>query len=179
MDPGEEDDMLARHIMTTNPICVTKRDTAQTAARLMVEEHCGSLPVVDDSRHRHLLGIVTDRDLAVRVLAPGKPVDTPVGEVMSAGVSCCMPDTRVEVVEDIMARRRVRRVPVVDDRGNCVGIIALADLARASLASREVDDREVARVLEHISEPTEEARTDEDIGVHPERLAAAQPSPLF
>jgi CBS domain-containing protein len=169
--------MLARDVMTPNPGCVTEHDSVQVAARLMRELHCGCLPVVEDQRHKHIRGIVTDRDIAVRVIAPGKPMDTPVGEVMSAGVSCCRPDMRVEEVEEIMAQRRVRRVPVVDDRGDCIGIIALADLARAAGASQELDDREIARVLERISEPLEEARTDADVGVFPERLAAAQPHP--
>lgn len=167
--------MIARDVMTPDPGCVTEHDSVQVAARLMRELHCGCLPVVEDHRRKHIRGIVTDRDIALRAVAPGKPLDTPVGEVMSAGVSCCRPDMRIEEVEDIMAERRVRRVPVVDDRGDCVGIIALADIARAAGAGEAIDDREVARVLERISEPMEEARTDADVGVFPERLAAAQP----
>jgi len=174
----KEGTMIARDIMTPDPRCVTERDSVQAAARLMVELHCGCLPVVEDMERKHLVGMVTDRDLAVRVIAPGKPVDTPVGEVMSVDVSCCTADMRVEDVEDIMAQRRVRRVPVVDDRGDCVGIIALADIARVAEASETLDDREVARVVEHVSERSDTARTEVDIGVFPERLAAAQPHPV-
>jgi CBS domain-containing protein len=169
--------MTARDVMTANPTCVTERDSAQRAARLMIDLHCGALPVVDDLERRHVVGIVTDRDLVVRVIAPGKPIDTPIGEAMSSGVSCCTPDTRLEDVEEIMTQRRVRRVPVVDDRGDCVGIIAIGDIARLAEARQTPDDREVGRVLERLSEPSEQARTEADVGVYPDRLAAAQPHP--
>jgi CBS domain-containing protein len=85
-------------MMTADPVCATPVDSVQMVARLMKEHHCGALPVIRGDHDRFLLGIVTDRDLALRIIAPGKPPDTPVGEVMSAGVSCCLPDARVEHV---------------------------------------------------------------------------------
>jgi CBS-domain-containing membrane protein len=82
----------------------------------------------------------------------GKTPGTLVSEIMCADPSCCHPDADIEEAERIMAERQVRRVPVVDERGSCVGILAQADLARAERAGW-VGKEELARVLECISEP--------------------------
>jgi CBS domain-containing protein len=95
------------------------------------------------------VGVVTDRDLATRGLARGLGPDTPVRDLMSENPSCCQPDDDVAEVERIMTERQVRRVPVVDADGRCVGMVAQADLAREDGA---VDDRELGRVVEAISE---------------------------
>lgn len=142
--------MRASELMTPNPSCCTPDDTVQTAARGMKAADCGCLPVVDDVGSRHLVGVVTDRDIAIRALADGLGPDTRVRDVMTANPACCGPDADVREVERIMADRQVRRVPVVDDRDCCVGMIAQADLARHE---REVDDHEVRQTLERISEP--------------------------
>lgn len=158
--------MKAQDIMTANPACCTPDDTAQDAARLMAEHDCGCLPVVEDTQTNRLVGVVTDRDLAVRGLAEGRSTDTPVRELMSTGPSCCHPEDDVAEVEKIMAERQVRRVPVIDRAGCCVGMVAQADLARDDQA---VSDREVGRTIERISEPTREARRESDVGVQPEQ----------
>jgi CBS domain-containing protein len=152
--------MKAREIMTAGPACCTPEDTAQDAARKMVENDCGCLPVVDNMDSKHITGVVTDRDLAARGLAEGKGADTSVREVMSADPSCCTPDADVEEVERIMAERQVRRVPVIDEEDRVVGIIAQADLAR----SRAASDDETGRVVERISEPTDRPRSESDVG---------------
>jgi CBS domain-containing protein len=169
--------MLARDIMTPSPICATPADSVQNVAQLMREHRCGCLPVVKGQRDRALVGIVTDRDLALRALALAKPPDTPVGEVMSTGVSCCLDDARVEDVEEIMIQRQVRRVPVLDTTGDCVGIIALGDIARAALTDQTIGDSELGRVVEYVSAPSEQARSDVDVGVYPERLRLAVGAP--
>jgi CBS domain-containing protein len=158
--------MKAQEIMTSAPASCTPNDTAQSAAQLMAEHDCGCLPVVEDTDTNRLVGVVTDRDLAVRGLAEGKSPDTPVQELMSTKPSCCTPDDDVEDVEKIMAERQVRRVPVIDGNGCCVGMVAQADLARTS--ERGVSDREVGRVVERISEPTAESRREASVGVRPE-----------
>ena len=156
--------MKAEEIMTRNPACCTPESTAQEAAQLMVENDCGCLPVVEDMETERLVGVVTDRDLAARCLAEGKGADTQVRELMSDNPSCCTPDSDVEEVQRIMADRQVRRVPVVDQRGCCVGMVAQADLARAE---RGVSDRDVGRVVENVSEPTDRPRGKSDAGVRP------------
>lgn len=158
--------MKAQDIMTASPACCTPQDTSQEAARLMAEHDCGCLPVVEDTETNRLVGVVTDRDLAVRGLAKGRSADTPVRELMSTGPSCCHPDDDAAEVEKIMAERQVRRVPVIDQAGCCVGIVAQADLARDD---RAASDREVGRVIERISEPTSAARRDTDVGAPPEQ----------
>lgn len=160
--------MQAQDIMTPNPACCTSHDTAQRAAELMRDSDCGCLPVVDDQESRRIIGVVTDRDLACRGLASGRGPETPVRELMSSEPSCCTPDADVQEVERIMAERQVRRVPVVDEAGCCVGMVAQADLARGS---RGVSDREVARVLEQVSEPSAGARIEKRVGIQPDARA--------
>ena len=155
--------MRAQEMMTENPACCTPQDSVQDAARKMEDMDCGCLPVVSDLETKEIVGVVTDRDLACRCLGEGKGADTRVREVMSASPSCCTPDSDLDEVERIMAERQVRRVPVVDQNNCCVGIIAQADLARADAES----SRDVRRTVEQISEPTDRARSNADVGVRP------------
>ena len=152
--------MKAQDIMTSGPACCMPSDTAEHAAHLMAEHDCGCIPVVDDRSARHIVGIVTDRDIAIRGIARGRGADTPVRALMTADVACCTVDSNIEDVERIMAERQVRRVPVVDDRGSCVGIIAQADLARE--AGHAVSDAEIGRVVEQISEPGPSVRWEHE-----------------
>ena len=154
--------MQAQDIMTAKPACCTPDDSVTEAARLMTENDCGCVPVVEDQESRKLVGVVTDRDLACRCLGEGKGPETKVRDVMSAAPSCCGPDDDVEAVERIMSDRQVRRVPVIDGGGCCVGIVAQADLARE--AGGDVSEREVARVIERVSEPTTAPRREGGAG---------------
>lgn len=142
--------MQAREIMTGDPACCTPEDSIETAAKVMVARDCGCLPVVEDVERKRVLGVVTDRDLAARALAEGLGPGTPVRDVMSNAPMCCSPDSEIEEVERIMAETRVRRVPVVDEDGLCVGMVAQADLARNEDA---IGDSEIRRTIERISEP--------------------------
>ena len=142
--------MKARELMTVEPACCTPDQTVHEAAQLMRDNDCGCVPVVEDSKTNRIIGLVTDRDITCRCIAEGKGPDTLVREAMSRDPKCCGPDDDVDTVERIMAEAQVRRVPVVDDRGCCVGIIAQADLA---LNERAASDRDVGRVVEQISTP--------------------------
>jgi CBS domain-containing protein len=151
--------MRAKEIMTVNPRCACIVDNIATVAKLMRDGDCGSIPVADDTGK--LVGIVTDRDLAVRCLASGRSAETPVLEVMSAYPFTANADDDLRHVEKLMAERQVRRVPVVDASGRCIGIISQADLARAAQAKPDsVSDREVAIVVERISSPKPVRRSD-------------------
>jgi CBS domain-containing protein len=119
----------------------------------MRDHDCGSLPVVADINSRRLVGIVTDRDLAVRGLARGRGPETLIRELMTDDPVACVPEDKVEDLRQVMVEELVRRVPVVDQDGVLVGIVAQADLARVEGAA---SDREVGRIIEAISEP----RTD-------------------
>src|SRR3954449_4709559 len=100
--------MKARELMTADPACCTPDDTVQSAARSMMDRDCGCLPVVDDLGTRHVVGVVTDRDLATRALARGRGPDTLVRDVMSERPTCCSPASELGEVEQIMAEHQVR-----------------------------------------------------------------------
>ncbi len=119
--------MKVRDLMTSGPATVGPDDPCAQAATLMREEDCGSIPVVRDGR---LVGIVTDRDIAIRAVAAGKdPRSTPVSEVMSADPVTITPDTEANEAARLMAEFQVRRLPVVDG-GRLCGIVVTAQLAR-------------------------------------------------
>lgn len=145
--------MKARDIMTPHPACVTPSDTAQRVAQLMKEHDCGLLPVVSPDDQSQLLGVVSDRDLAVRGFAQGKGPDTPVRDLMTPEVQGCPPEARLEEVEKVMADRQVRRVPVVDADRHVLGIIAQADLARVAKRGRKPTPESLTAVIEKISQP--------------------------
>lgn len=142
--------MNVRDLMTPSPACCTPDVTAAEVARLMEQHDCGAIPVVEDGQSFRIVGMVTDRDLAIRGLAKGKGGDARVADLMTADVVTARGDDDVEDVARLMASRKVRRIPVVDEDGCCIGLVAQADLARADSA---VSDREVGRVVEEISEP--------------------------
>lgn len=145
--------MRVKQVMTANPACCTPQSTAQEAGTLMRDHDCGSIPVVENMQGKRVVGIVTDRDLAVRGLARGRGPDTPIRELMTDDPVTCVPEDNVEDLRQVMVEELVRRVPVVDADGMLVGIVAQADLARVEGAA---SDREVGRIIEAISEP----RTD-------------------
>jgi CBS domain-containing protein len=135
-------------IMTANPTCCLASDPVTKAARIMKTEDVGAVPVVDDSVAKRLMGIITDRDIALKVVAEGKSLDTTIDSVMSRNPVTCRPDEPVQTVMDRMSQHQVRRIPVVDGKANIVGIVSQADLAiRADQPERTAD------VLEDISQP--------------------------
>jgi CBS domain-containing protein len=141
----------ANDLMTQNPACVTPQTTAQEAASLMEREDVGSLPVVESRDSMRLVGIVTDRDLALRVLGRGQAASTPVSTAMSSGnLACVLAEDKLDKVEQLMSDHQVRRIPVVDESNRVLGMIAQADLAREQ---RAVGRKDFAKVLQEISEP--------------------------
>jgi len=135
-------------IMSKDPVCCEPSDTIDIVARLMVTEDVGSIPVVHDLRESLLTGIVTDRDLVIKVLAEGRdPKTVTVGEVMTQEPVSCRADSNVFVALDAMAEHQLRRIPIVDENHRLVGIIAQADVA-----ARLARPAETARVVEEISQ---------------------------
>ncbi|HEY2289744.1 MAG TPA: CBS domain-containing protein [Thermoanaerobaculia bacterium] len=137
----------ARDIMTDSPAVCTPQTSSQDAARMMRDNDCGSLPVVESRDSMKLIGMVTDRDLALRVLGRGLDANTPVREAMTKNVSSVKLEDGLHEIERVMTGQQVRRVPVVDGQGRVVGIVAQADLARTLGTSPEV-----SRVVEKISQ---------------------------
>jgi len=114
----------------------------------MKQQDVGPVLVVSDHTHNHLVGIVTDRDIAVNVVAEGRdPYSTRVDSVMTSDPMTCSENDDVMEAVKIMADYQVRRVPVVDDNGCVVGIIAQADVARST------DEEQVGEMVEEISQP--------------------------
>lgn len=139
--------MKANDIMTKDPRCVTPDTSAREAAQLMQSADVGVLPVVDSESGRRLLGVITDRDIAIRVVGDGKD-NAQVRDAMTNGACTARTDENVKDVMAKMAREQVRRIPIVDDNGALVGIISQADIVL------EVEDREAQKTIERISEPT-------------------------
>jgi CBS domain-containing protein len=132
-----------REIMTPNPTSVRPESAVIEAVRLMEAEDVGSLPVVDGDE---LVGVVTDRDIALRVVGAGKdPGATTVGEIQSSGPVAVGPDQDLSEALREMAKHQVRRLPVVDGR-RLVGVVAQADVAL------QAGDSETGRLVEEISE---------------------------
>jgi CBS domain-containing protein len=140
----------ARDIMTESPACCTPETHAREAAQQMEQNDCGSLPVVENRNSMKLIGMVTDRDLALRILGRGNDPNTPIREAMTRNVSSVKADDDLDSIERVMSGQQVRRVPVVDDHDRVIGIVAQADLAREL---RAVGAKDFGKVVEKISEP--------------------------
>src|SRR5262245_21433362 len=122
--------MTCREVMTTDPTYCLPGDTVASVAKVMDVENIGSVPVCENAQGRRLVGIVTDRDLALQVVAECRDAaKTNVQEVMTSKPYICHPDDDLEKVLDTMQLKQVRRVLVVDAKGQLVGIIAQADIA--------------------------------------------------
>ena len=142
--------MTCAEVMTPSPTCCNPRHTAVEAAELMQREDVGLVPVVDDDRK--LLGVLTDRDIIVKVVADGRdPRSTAVSEVMTTDLVTCLSQETVETVMELMATRQVRRIPIVDGDGKVVGIVSQADVA-----TRIADPQQTGQVVQAISEPADE-----------------------
>jgi CBS domain-containing protein len=138
-----------RDAMTENPRSIGQSASVVEAARLMREEHIGSLPITDDEK---LVGMITDRDITTRVVAEaGDPKTTSVGDVYSRDLISVAPDKDLEEALQLMARHQVRRLPVVEN-GRLVGIVAQADIA---LTEKE---KKTGELVEAISKPSEGER---------------------
>ena len=136
--------MKINQIMTRNPEYIGPDDTLVRAAAKMRDLKVGSLPVCKDGR---LVGILTDRDIAVRAVANGLDSHTSARSVMSRLVTYCFDDQDQEVAASLMETNRIRRLPVLDHDEHLVGIVSLGDLA-----VRTRPETMALRVLEHISE---------------------------
>lgn len=135
-----------RDIMTSSVKTATRDHTLKDVAALMRDGDMGSVPVVEDGK---LVGIVTDRDIVVRSIANGKDASSSVVESMTTDIFSVKPDDFVFEAIRLMGDKQVRRVPVVDNDGLLVGIIAMADIALEM-----EDEKEIAETLEEISSGT-------------------------
>lgn len=141
--------MKIQDIMTKDPVCVTPDATVREAALVMQREDVGIVPVVEARGERMLVGVITDRDIAIRCVAEGKDGSCRVGDAMSSDkLATCREDDEVESAMDAMRLEQVRRIPIVDERGSLVGIVAQADIVR-----KADNDFRAEKTIEQISEP--------------------------
>ena len=136
--------MKISEVMTTEVETVSADQTAREAAAFMLRADAGSIPVCEGDR---VIGMITDRDIAVRGIAEGRGPDTPVSELMSDGIICAHEDDDVQAVARRMSEEQVRRLPVIDSEERLIGIVSLGDLAR------ETASKTAEQALEGISAP--------------------------
>jgi len=141
--------MEVKEVMTANPACCTPDTPLPAVAKLMVDNDCGEIPVVENKQSNIPVGVVTDRDIVCRTVAKDKnPLELTAADCMSTSIVTGTPDTPVEECCRIMEEKQIRRVPVVDANGACCGIVALADLAR------EAKSGVAGEVVKEVSEPS-------------------------
>ncbi len=117
-------------VMTKDPVCCLPNDSVAKVAELMKNQNIGSIPVIESQQTRKLVGIVTDRDLALKIVSEGRDAkSTFVEAVMTRKVVTCFADDDLQKALDAMAQHQLRRMPVVDNDNKLVGIIAQADVA--------------------------------------------------
>ena len=136
--------MKISELMTTDVQTVSADQTAREAAGFMLRADAGSIPVCEGDR---VIGMITDRDIAIRGVAEGRGPDTPVRELMSDGIVCAREDDEVDAVAKRMSEEQVRRLPVLDENDRLCGIVSLGDLAR------ETRGEEAHHALEGVSQP--------------------------
>lgn len=138
----------SKEVMTKNPVCCAPADMAAKAAEQMKSENVGSIPVIESEQTRKLVGIVTDRDLALKVVAAGLDgKSTKVESIMTRQVVTVHADDDVQKALDAMAQHQLRRIPVVDSDNQILGIISQADVA-----TRVDQPEKTAEVVKEISQ---------------------------
>lgn len=141
--------MKIQDIMTKDPSTVTPDASVREAAQVMKREDVGIVPVIEGRSGRRLVGVVTDRDIAIRCIADGKDGTCSVRDVMSTDdIATCRESDDVDNLMDAMRSEKVRRIPIVDERGSLVGIVSQADVLR-----KTSDTNRAGETVEHISEP--------------------------
>jgi CBS-domain-containing membrane protein len=139
----KEVSMLVRDVMTEDPTCCSPYTKLDIVAKMMLNHDCGAIPVWDGDR---IVGIVTDRDIVCRVVAKGiTPLAISARDVMTRPVYTIGTDERIDTALAIMGSRRVRRLPVVGEKGVVIGVVSLSDIAA------RLPDSDVADLLRHVS----------------------------
>ncbi|HEV8593681.1 MAG TPA: CBS domain-containing protein [Pyrinomonadaceae bacterium] len=132
--------MLVQEIMTKNPACCPPDAMLQDVARMMIDNDCGCIPIVENTDSKIPVGMLTDRDITTRIVAEGKnPLDLTAADAMSPSVITVTPDTSLEQCCTLMEENQLRRLAVVDAGGACCGIIAQADIATNASKSKTAE----------------------------------------
>ena len=141
--------MKIREVMTPDPVCCLSTDTAQKVAQVMRDENVGSLPVVADTQSCKLIGVITDRDICCAIVAEGlDPKNTTIEKHISSDLITCRDGENLDKCERAMQEHQIRRIPVVDSDGRCIGIVSQADLALKDKPEK------VSKTVAEISKPS-------------------------
>lgn len=141
--------MQVKDIMTSDPTCCTADSSLAEVARMMVDNDCGEIPVVESQGGKKPVGVVTDRDIVVRTIGAGKnPMDMTAGDCMSTPAVTIKSDASFKECKHLLRDNQIRRIPVVDDSGAICGIVALADVAKYA------SDDDAGDVLQDVSVDT-------------------------
>jgi CBS domain-containing protein len=150
--------MNVSELMTRDVACCSADDSLRSAAQMMWDRDCGAIPVVEPGTRR-AVGMITDRDICMAALIQDRPLSSiRISDVMSGALHACHPDDSVADAERTMRERQIRRIPVVQDDGELVGILSLADVVRVAQRAgngrnREVAPQEVVSTLDGICAP--------------------------
>ena len=140
--------MTASDLMTSNPACCTTDTPLQDVARMMVQCDCGEIPVVERDDLKKPVGVVTDRDIVCRAIAEGRnPTGMTAGDVMSSPAVTARQLDQLDAIRQMMETHQIRRIPIVDDRGQICGIVSLADIARQDT------EKQTGQVVKEVSAP--------------------------
>ena len=140
--------MKIKEIMTPSPACCTPETSLREVAEMFVDHDCGAIPVVDSVDTRRPIGIVTDRDIACRAVAKGlNALELTARDCMSSPSVTVKEDASLDEAIQLMEDNKVRRLPVVDERGRCIGVVAQADIALSAGKGK------TAEVVKEISQP--------------------------
>jgi CBS domain-containing protein len=133
--------------MTIDPVCCTPQNTLQEAAYMMTEYDCGEIPVVDSLQNRKIVGVITDRDICCRTVGKGlNPLNMTVQEIMTYPAVTVTEDTDLKRCVELMEKKQIRRIPIIDGELRVIGIISQADIARKENAI-------VPELLKGVSQP--------------------------
>jgi CBS domain-containing protein len=144
--------MQVRELMTRNPACCTPETPLAEVARMMMRSDCGEIPIVDSRESMRPIGVITDRDIAIRTVAEGRnPLEMKASDCMTQ--PCVTVSENASIMDCIylIEEHQIRRIPVIDERGKCCGIVAQADVARKI-------DEHAAEILKQVSQPVEAHR---------------------
>ena len=151
--------MKVEQLMSKEVRTVPREESLNEAARIMWETDVGCVPVVSSDGTGQLIGIITDRDICMAAYTQGRALhEIPVSATMSENVVACQPDDSIARAGERMREHRVRRLPVVDEAGQVLGLISLTDIAREAAQERrkktkQVSDADVGKTLSAICEP--------------------------
>ena len=136
-------------VMTPDPVVCTPDTPIREVAQMMTRNDCGEIPVVESERNAKPLGVVTDRDITLRIVAEGRDIASArASDAMTSPATTVREDASIDDVCALMEREQIRRVVVVNNAGKVCGIVAQADIARSGR------DEETAELVREVSEPT-------------------------